>query len=413
MADFRADVAEVCGPAAAGLAAMPPNDGTIETASANTAALRQARTDGVEIGSLATPQDLAPQMAEVVERDAAADAALAAAEDAVATGDVAAAEEHIDRHIDHLASNAAQLAIMGATCGQADAARAANADLNVLVQRGGSQMSTGFGSVWVSEGAGGTVVRIDPDSGDIIARIEVADGPLKLQPADEKMWVRARDEFVRIDPETNEVDATLSKSDVGPAANRNWAIDGTMWICDDRRLHRYDPTTIESVAVIDIDIPCEYVYATDDLVVVWTYNDDPSLRVDPAAVMIDPTTNGVLATIPLPNDVVFPVVFDDRVFFAGDETPFAVVIDRATWTVASTPDLGRPTGKGGIVSDGESIFVPTEDASPNDVLVVDADTYEVIDVIEPLDVNHVALLDGSLWLTHGALDVVQRFDLES
>ena len=34
--------------------------------------------------------------------------------------------------------------------------------------------------------------------------------------------------------------------------------------------------------------------------------------------MIDPATNQVLATIPLPVDVIMPVVFDDRVFFAGN-----------------------------------------------------------------------------------------------
>jgi hypothetical protein len=39
--------------------------------------------------------------------------------------------------------------------------------------------------------------------------------------------------------------------------------------------------------------------------------------------------------------------------------------------------------------------------------------HEVVDVIEPLNVNGVALLDGSFWLAHPALDVTQRFDLES
>ena len=69
------------------------------------------------------------------------------------------------------------------------------------------------------------------------------------------------------------------------------------------------------------------------------------------------------------------------------------------------------TGGGGIVTDGESIFVPTHDALPNDVLVVDAETYQVVDTIEPLDVNGVALLDGSLWVTHQTFNVVQKFDL--
>ena len=151
--------------------------------------------------------------------------------------------------------------------------------------------------------------------------------------------------------------------------------------------------------------------ATPELVIAWTYNDDPSLSADPAAVMIDPATNGVLATVALPVDVLMPAILEDRVFFAGNGNSTAVVVDRATWTVASTHELGRITGGGGIVTDGESIFVPTHDALPNDVLVVDAETYEVVDTIEPLDVNGVALLDGSLWVTHQTFDVVQKFDL--
>jgi hypothetical protein len=365
------------------------------------------------LAPLDAPSDLAEDLREIDELGVSAETALSAAEAAAAANDVATAETKIGEHISTLAAIAVRFALMGASCWPADATRAANADLNIPLDGDPGQMGVGVGSVWVSDSADGSVVRIDPQSGEVLARVAVGDVPLKLQLADRKIWVRTRDEFVRIDPETNEVDATLPKADVGPGANRNWALDGTMWICDGHQLHRYDPTTVEALAVIDIDIPCEYVYATEDLVVVWTYNDDPSLRVDPATVMIDPSTNEVLATIPLPNHVVFPALFDDRVFFAGDETPTAVVIDRATWTVASTPDLGRATGKGGIVSDGELIFVPTEDGDISDVLVVDAETYEVVDVIEPIDVNHLALLDGSLWITDGRLGVVQRFDLDS
>ncbi len=413
MADFQAGVAARCDADLETLAAMQQFGGTIESANAQISLLRQLSAQNASLAPLEAPTELSDRLAEAEEFGRSADATLSAAEEAAAAGDVATAEENIGKHISTLAAIAVRYALMGATCWPADADHAANADLNTPVDGDPGQIGAGFGSVWVSDSADGTVVRIDPESGEILARIAVGEGPLKLQPADGKIWVRTQDAFVRIDPETNEVDATLSKAEIGPAANRNWALDGTMWICDGQQLHRYDPTTIEPVAVIDIDIPCEYVYATDDLVVAWTYNDDPSLRVDPATVMIDPATNQVLATIPLPNDVVFPAVFQDRVFFAGLDTPTAVVIDRATWTISSTPDLGRATGKGGIVSDGELIFVPTGDGDISDVLVVDANTYEVTDVIEPIDVNHVALLDGSLWLTDGRLGVVQRFDLES
>ena len=222
-----------------------------------------------------------------------------------------------------------------------------------------------------------------------------------------------RDAYVRIDAATNAVDATLAKADVGPAANRNWAIDGAMWVCDGRQLHRYDPTTVERVATIDIGIDCDYVLATPDLVVVWVYHDDPALSADPATVMIDPATNTVLATVALPAHALMPAIFDDRVVFPGNVNPTLTVVDRATWTVVATHDLGRQAGGGGIVTDGESIYVPTREfALANDVLVVDADTYEVTDTILTLNVNGAALLDDALWTTGNTFDVVQRFDLE-
>jgi streptogramin lyase len=410
MDDFQAAVAAACEPGTAALASLPDGDGSIETTEKRITILEHGRAAAAGLIPLAAPEGLGQQLREVVELGATADRALAGAASLAGTGDVAATEALVSDHLEYAVRQGVQLALMGATCGPIDAERAANADLNVVLQRGASQINAGFGSVWVSEEQGGTVARVDPDSGEVLARIDVGENPLKSQPADGKMWVRARDEYVRIDPATNTVDARLAKADVGPSANRNWALDGTMWICDGRTLHRYDPTTIEPVTSIDIPIDCDYVYATPDLVVVWVYDDDPSLAADPATVMIDPATNEVLATIALPVDVLAPAVFDDRVFFAGHETPTAVVVDRSTWTVASTHDLGRGTGGGGIVSDGESIFVPTDDAPFNDVLVVDADTYEIVETIEPLDVNHVALLDGSLWSTDGTFDVAQRFD---
>jgi hypothetical protein len=226
------------------------------------------------------------------------------------------------------------------------------------------------------------------------------------------MWVRTADAYVAIDEATNTVTDRLAKADVGPAANRSFAVDGAMWICDGRRLHRYDPTTLEPVAAIDLDVDCDFVYATQDLVVTWNHDDAPADSGDSATVMIDPATNQVLATISLPVDVVWPAVFDDTVFFAGDLNTSAVVIDRDTWSVASTIELPDVVGGGGITTDGRSIFVPTRGGEPWDVLVLDAETFEHVDTIEPLNVNGVVAEDGALWLVHPDTNVLQRFDVQ-
>jgi hypothetical protein len=308
--------------------------------------------------------------------------ALDAAETAAAAGDVATAERLVVRHIAHLWSVAGRFAISGLTCGDAEATRAANANLNVALDLHAEQVAVGFGSVWVSQKYGDSVVRVDPVSGAILATVEVGTDPLKLQPADGRMWVRTSDEFVGIDAVSNDIVATLRKADVGPEANRNFAVDGAMWICDGRRLHRYDPTTIQPVAVIDVDIPCDFVYATGDLVVAWNVNEDPGESGASAAAIVDPATDAVLARIDLPVDVVWPAVLDDAVFFGGQHNRSA------------------------------SIFVPTRGEQPWDVIVLDAETFEVVGTIEPLGVNGVAVGDGALWVTHPYANVLQRFDIE-
>ena len=347
MEEFQRDVAEICAPGVAALAALPPSDGTIETVQAQLAMLRDAAAGRMNAQDVAIPAALEPQMDEVLDLVAAGDAAFAESEAAAASGDGILAAETMERNLDISKQIAVKYAIMGASCGPVEAERAAAAAMNVPLEGNPEQIGVGFGSVWASELDADTVVRIDAETGEILARIPVGESPLKVQPADGRMWVRTADAFVRIDPKTNTIDATLLKADVGPAANRNFAVDGTMWVCDGHQLHRYDPTSLERSATIDLDIDCDYVQAWDDLVVAWIYNDDPSLSADPAAAMIDPATNQVLATIPLPVDVLMPVVFDDRVFFAGNFNATGVVIDRADWTISATPDLGRIAHGGG------------------------------------------------------------------
>jgi streptogramin lyase len=45
------------------------------------------------------------------------------------------------------------------------------------------QLNVGYGSVWVSQKAGRNVVRLDPETGEVLATVDVGTEPLKLQPA--------------------------------------------------------------------------------------------------------------------------------------------------------------------------------------------------------------------------------------
>ena len=185
-----------------------------------------------------------------------------------------------------------------------------------------------------------------------------------------------------------------------------------MWICDGRRLHRYDPATLAAVATLDLEVDCGSVWAADDLVVAWNYNEDPGESGTSAVVFVDPGANEVLATVPMPVDVGGPAVLADSVFFPGYGGSKAVVVDRATWAATAGPDLDTTTGGSGQPAlDGEAIYVGTADHQ--DVLRVDSPTFEVTDTIEPLGVNAVLVDDGALWVAAGQpYDTVQRFDVD-
>jgi hypothetical protein len=347
-----------------------------------------------------------------------ADEVLAEAEAAVAAGDSGTALASVRHYRALLGHVGALLTLEGVACG-GDPARAGNADLIVPIP-GVGQVATGFGSVWGSSPYGTHVHRVEPASGEVVAIIDVGAQPAKAQPANGRMIVRTSDTYVAIDPVTNTVVGTLPKSDVGPAANRSWAVDGALWICDGQRLHRYDPTTFQpSGSIIELGIDCGQVYATEDLVVAWSYNEDVGESGTSAAAFIDPATDRVLATTDLPVDVGVPIVLDDAVFLPAHLGNVNVVIDRATWTVTATPDYGRQIAASQMAFDGGSIYLIADsidaEAPPMraDVLVIDGQTYELSDVIEPLstgNINALAFDADALWVATGNTGLLQRFD---
>jgi hypothetical protein len=377
------------------------------------AAWRELRDRLPWFGDVNSPRELRTGSFDVPAVAKRADRALAEAERAAAAGDVTAYDS-IDLYANLLEHAAGLLTVAGAECAP-EPERAANASLNVPVFSA-YQLATGFGSVWASQAFGETITRVDPDSGEVLATIDVGSRPFRLQSADGRMIVRTEYAYVAVDPATNTVAATLPKPDVGPAADLSHAVDGAMWICDGQRLHRYDPATFAPTGThIELGIDCGNVVATADLVVAWNYNGDPGESGNSTAVFIDPATNKVLATTALPMDATIPVVLDDAVFFPGNsfvpDNAGNAVVDRATWAIVATPDYGRTIGRN-TAFDGRSIYIIADN---RDVLVVDAHTYELTDVIEPLTIVSAttALAAGprALWVAVNGVGILQRFDI--
>jgi hypothetical protein len=286
---WKGQLAALCDSYIANTGAIPqPDTSSAASLAAYAAALRQAGNDSSQLTGIDVPADVRPTIEHVTALGDQATAALDRAGAVATAGDVAGANHAIDEWADYGTQMGTALALAGVKCGPYDPARLAGADLNVPLAGWPEQLAAGFGSIWVSENVSGQVDRVDPDDGKILATVDVGPGPLKLQPADGQMIVRTASAYLAIDPSTNAVTATLSKADVGPNANRSWAMDGALWICDGRRLHRYDPATLTSTAVLDLDVDCGQVYVTEGLVVAWSYNDDPGQSGTSAAAFVDP-----------------------------------------------------------------------------------------------------------------------------
>jgi hypothetical protein len=339
---------------------------------------------------------------------AASTASLDVAEAAASSGDFETAIDALGAHVNDNGQIAAAVAIAGGTCAEFGPASLERISRTIPIL-GAWQLGTGFDSLWVSREYPDTVERLDPVTGEIVASIEVDSQPFKLQEADGRMWVRTANAFVAIDPSTNTITDTLAKSDVGPDANRSWATDGGLWICDGTRVHRYDPTSVELVATADLDFECGNVYATADLVVAYTFNQDDGESRSSAAALIDPTTNSVQHTVELPIDVLVPAVSADAVYFPGLLNARAVVIDRQSGDVTEAPPLGHVVFGAQVAQHGSSIYVPVK--SEQGILAVDASTFEVTDFFHVLGVNSLIAIDDTLWVADNNSGFVQTIGI--
>jgi YVTN family beta-propeller protein len=87
------------------------------------------------------------------------------------------------------------------------------------------------GSVWVTDFEGGEVVRLNEDTGEIIARISAGSGLSDVGATDSAVWVTdfAADQLLRIDPMTNRI---VARTPVGPAPSSLAVAAGSVWVSD-------------------------------------------------------------------------------------------------------------------------------------------------------------------------------------
>jgi glutamine cyclotransferase len=150
--------------------------------------------------------------------------------------------------------------------------------------------------LWVA--GGGTLLAVDPVSGDAVRALEVAahagtafDG--------EHLFQIAEQQIQKIDPDTGKVLSTIPAPGGGGDSGLAWA-EGTLWVGQyrERKIHQVDPDTGEILRTIESDRFVTGVTWVEGELWHGTWeNDESSVR------HLDPETGAVIESLDMPAGV--------------------------------------------------------------------------------------------------------------
>lgn len=161
-------------------------------------------------------------------------------------------------------------------------------------------LAVGEQALWVT-GLTPEVIRIDPTSGEVVARIQVDNsGAFKIALTETALWVQSRTTIYRIDPATNEIVAAIEVPDefglLGIAASETSVWSGGRTLS---RIYRVDPATNQLVATLEPGMENPVAFAlTDDSV--WIASNTLSLsNGENSLLQIDLASNEIVGRLPL------------------------------------------------------------------------------------------------------------------
>lgn len=192
----------------------------------------------------------------------------------------------------------------------------------IEIPQGEGGFAVGEGAVWAMSDDASTLMRIDPTTNSIVARIAVEPGG-EVAAGGGAVWVshRASNTVSRIDPKTDEVTATIP---VGPKPDVVATSPGAVWVANaaGQSVSRIDPTTNKVVATIRI-APRGWLLSPH-MGVGWgggaVWAGVTALGPHPSSVVrIDPLTNAITA----------------RIRVSGGQCSFLVADRRAVWAAGA------------------------------------------------------------------------------
>ena len=162
-----------------------------------------------------------------------------------------------------------------------------------------SALAVGAGALWILKNDEQMVLRVDPKSQHVLARIPLGFVPFDMAATDNAVWITGYwvDQLVRIDPKSNQVVARLTVPD---GASGIAASDQAVWVASTiaGQLSRIDPLTNQVVASVVLDCPAACYQGSMPLAVaaapgaIWVRTVGDGLLV-----RIDPQTNRAVMTL--------------------------------------------------------------------------------------------------------------------
>lgn len=232
--------------------------------------------------------------------------------------------------------------------------------LNVVasIEVGGDWMCVGFDSLW--EPSGGKLVRVNPETHAIVAKIPASGNFCHAAPNAKIMWVASvfDGKLYRIDATTNEVTGTFAVP-ISSGSEGSFAVtDSGVWVITNNggtssgTLSRVDPTTGQVVADIPVAADSHGIAAAGAFV--WV-----SSSAGNSVTQVDPRTNIVVATIPVDKGPRFIAGGEGGVWALCQGTGTVAHIDAETGALVGHIDTKTPGGGGDIAVGEGYVWVTT------------------------------------------------------
>jgi streptogramin lyase len=277
-----------------------------------------------------------------------------------------------------------------------------HADQTIRVGDAPYNVAAGFGSVWVT--IFGRLVRLDPATGAVVARIGVGGRPWGVAVGEGAVWVGNQFDgtVARVDPATNTVawrvrlNTSLGEaSPVGVAAG-----GGSVWAADRStdQVWRLDPTTGAILGTAHIGDAHEFVGFGEGGV--WVSSEDGTVG------ELDPASGTITRSIAAGADADFLGFSPGSVWVTNYRSVFLWRIDPATGAVAAKLNIGGG-GAQGVAFDGSSLWVAMYNAG--EILRINPANGRVQRRVLVGDKPRgLAVAAGSVWVANSSSGTVSR-----